>query len=117
MDSKVWAVPSQQTTRNVKIIFPQHNNNNNNRQSKPNTHLTSVSIQRVPMMNLRIPQTYYDEYVFIDREKEAATGRWVLNVIAAHELYKKALQSNKNYSQSYINQSPNVRRIGSDKSI
>jgi len=97
MDRKLWANRSQETTRNLTIIFPKPNI----QQSKPNNHLTSVSIQRVPM-NSRIPQKYYDEYMFIDKEKEAATGRWVLNVIAAHEAYQQALKTN-------IKQSPNVR--------
>jgi hypothetical protein len=43
----------------------------------------------------RVPERSHEEYIFVDREKEAATGRWVLNVIAAHEAYHKTLKINE----------------------
>ncbi|CAF2589479.1 unnamed protein product [Rotaria sp. Silwood2] len=82
---------SQPTTRNGTMIYPDFNT----QQSKILDRLGPVSVQRVnPSRNVQ-PQ-YYDEYLAADKEKEAQTGRWVLNVIAANEAYQKAHMANNN---------------------
>jgi len=101
LDSKVWANRSQQTTGNVTIIFPEQHI----RQLKPVNRFAPVSVQRVNVINSRPSDRYFNEFLIVDKEKAAATGRWVLNVIAAHEAYQQTLKTN---SQPNTQQSSDV---------
>jgi hypothetical protein len=102
IDSKVWADRSQQTTGNVKIIIPEHHHHHH-RQSKPVTVNRSgpVAVQRIHVKS-KTPQRYHEEFIVLDKEKEAATGRWILNVIAAHEAHQQTLKTNKKQSQTNV---------------
>ena len=86
LDSKVWANRSQRTTGNVTVTIP----DSHHRPSKPTTRSIPVLVQHVHVYPRASER--YDEFIFADKEKEAATGRWVLNVIAAHEAYQKELK-------------------------
>ena len=91
-DHNLWINRSQQTTGQVTMIFPEQNR----RQSRP------PAVQHVHV-NARNPDQHYDEFELMDREKQAVTARWVLNVIAAHETYHKTLKVNKSRHQSQVN--------------
>lgn len=101
--TKLWANHSQQTTKNVMVsLFDQRPK----RQSKVTavvTRVIPVSIQRTNQnLHPRVSQRYCDEYYVSDKERDAQTGRWVLNVIAAHEAYQKAIKFQKNNTQTTI---------------
>jgi hypothetical protein len=57
-----------------------------------------VVVQRIHVHS-KVHQTYHNEFIVVDKEKEAATARWVLNVIAAHEAYQKTLKTNQKQNQ------------------
>jgi hypothetical protein len=97
--SKGGANQSQQTIGNVTIRFSEHHLP----QSKPENRFAPVAVRRVNGHS-KVPRRVYDEFIIVDREKEAATARWVLNVIAAYEEYQKGLKTKKNHSQSKIKQ-------------
>lgn len=97
-DNNVWLNRSQQTTGHVTVIFPEHHHHHHRRQSRP------VPVQHAHV-NCRVLPRYYDEFEYMDKEKQAATGRWVLNVIAAHEAYHAALKTNKNRGQLNVRES------------
>ena len=103
LDGRVWAIRSQETAGNVTVSFPEHQN----RHSKVNHQFVPVVVQRIHGHS-KVPRRYYDEYIYEDKEKDAVTGKWVLNVIAAHEAYKKALKSQKQHSQPTIIQASSV---------
>lgn len=106
-DNKLWANRSQQTTKNVTISLFDHRN----RQSKAAvvTRVIPISIQRTNgNNNPRVSQRYCEEYYVSDKERDAQTGRWVLNVIAAHEAYQKAMKIQKNHTQTTIVQTTTV---------
>lgn len=100
-DSKLWANHSQKTTKNVTIsLFDQRN-----RQSKavPVTRIVPVPIQRTNgNNNPRVSHRHCEEYFISDKQRDAQTGRWVLNVITAHETYQKAMRMQKNHTQTTI---------------
>lgn len=96
-DHNVWHNRSQQTTGQVLVIFPEHQSHHR-QQSRPPV------VQHV-YVNARGPQRYFDEFDYMDREKQAATGRWVLNAIAAHEANQAALKANKKRGQSNVRRS------------
>ena len=97
LDSKVWANRSQQTTGHVKIVIKK----SKHRRSKPVDHSAPVVVQHVHAHS-KVQQEEEEEYVAVDREKEAVTGRWVLNVIAAHEEYQKSLKINQKKERSNV---------------
>jgi hypothetical protein len=88
LESKLHVNRSRQTAGNTIITFP----GLIPQQSKA---FGPVSIQRINA-SARARQRYYDEYIVVDREKEAQTGKWVLNVIAAKEANQKAKIPSKN---------------------
>ena len=79
-DGKVWPYRLQQATGNAIVALP----NSNSRQSKTVERVKPVSIHRVKG-NFKAHGRYYDEFIVVDKEKEAQTGRWVLNTIATRE--------------------------------
>ena len=85
IDSKVWMNRSQPTASNVVIILPAQNTH----PSKPNKRRDPVAVQRV-RDDHRAHQSLDDDYSFMERQKHAATGRWVLDVIGAREAYEQA---------------------------
>ncbi|CAF4693634.1 unnamed protein product [Rotaria sp. Silwood1] len=82
---------SQPTTRNGTMIYPDFNI----QKSKTLDRLGPVSVQRVNP-SIKVQPPYYDEYLAAEKQKEAQTGRWVLNVIAANEAYQKGHMTNSN---------------------
>lgn len=92
-DNNIWISQSQQTTGQVTMIFPEKNR----RQSRP------AAVQHVHV-NPRNPDRCHNEFDLTDREKQAVTARWVLNVIAAHEAYHKTLKVNPNHHESKVNE-------------
>ncbi len=104
LHSKVRHNRSQQTTGNVIVTFPEQNV----RRSKPANRFVRTSVQHVTV-NSRPPQQYYDEFMVVEREKQAQTGRWILNVIAANEAYQQAMKTNNDSHQTNTKQSSNVK--------
>ncbi|CAF3669128.1 unnamed protein product [Rotaria sordida] len=90
LESKVWPNRSQPTTRNGTMIYPDFNTG----PSKTLHRSGPISVQRVNP-ETKVQSQDYDEYFVADKEKQAQTGRWVLNVIAANEAYRKLHMSNK----------------------
>jgi hypothetical protein len=103
-EKKVWPSRSRQTTGNVRIIFPDFHP----RQAKTVNRFGRVSVHRINESS-KDHQRYYNEFLVVDREKEAQTGRWVLNVIAARDAYHQAKQPNKNDWHTDPKSSSNVR--------
>ena len=91
LESQLRTNRSRQTAGNTIITFP----GLNPQQSKTTDRFGPVSIQRINA-SARARQRYYDESIVVDREKEAATGKWVLSVIAAREAHKKGQIPNEN---------------------
>jgi len=104
LHSKIRHNRSQQTTGNVIVTFPERNV----RESKHGNRFVRTSVQHVTV-NPRSTQRYYDEFMVVDKEKEAHIGRWVLNVIAANEAYKQAMKINKDSQQINTKQSSIVK--------
>ncbi|CAF0915381.1 unnamed protein product [Adineta ricciae] len=74
---------SQQTIGNVKIAFPGFNQ----RRADPAKRFNRVSVQCVTNHSTA-PSRFFNEYMTIEKEKAAQTGRWILNVISAQEAYQ-----------------------------
>jgi hypothetical protein len=105
LESKLRTNRSRKTVGNTIITFP----GRNPQQSKTTDRSGPVSIQRINASE-RARQRYYDEYIVVDREKQAATGKWVLNVIAAREAHKKGQLPNENDWYMDDKQSPKVSK-------
>lgn len=104
IDSKIWMNRPQRTAGNVVIILPALNTH----PSKPNNRREPVAVQRV-RDDQRAHRPPDDDYSFMERQKHATTGRWVLDVIGAREAYEQA-QIESYYGQTqqapHVSQSP-----------
>lgn len=68
---------SQQTAGNVLITFPDLHN----RTVPAAQRFTRVSVQRVSNTS-RAPTQFFDQYLTVQRDKAAQTGRWILDTMA-----------------------------------
>jgi hypothetical protein len=93
VDGKVWINRSQRTTGNAVIILPEKKR-----------HRGPVAVQRV-RDDHRAHESFDNDYSFMERQKNAATGRWVLDVIAARDAYEQS-QLESYYGRSQ--QAPHV---------
>ena len=107
-NNRQWTNNSQQTPNHVKITLLDQRTHHS-KAALVNTRVIPIPIQRVSAHNPRVSHRYYGEEYFInDKQRDAQTGRWVLNVITAHEEYQKAMKIQKNYTQPTIIQASTV---------
>ena len=90
---RISADRSQQTVGNVMITFPGFNQ----RRADPVKRFHRVSVQCVNNHSTA-PSRFFNEYMTIEKEKAAQTGRWILNVISAQEAY----QNNCNATEKQV---------------
>lgn len=103
LNGKSWVVQSQQNIYNSTLIHA----NDNIRQVKTVDPIAPISVERVHP-HPQIHQRILNDFVVVDKEKEAHTARWVLHVIAAREAYQQALTDNEPIWNSDTKIPPNV---------
>lgn len=69
--NQYWANQSQETTGKVRIIFP-------NAKQHRKVHIVREKISKIQHKKLEMDQ---EEFDYVDHEKHAAVGRWVLQAI------------------------------------
>ena len=74
---------SQQTIGNVMMVLP----GVNQRRADPVKRFNRVSVQCVTNHSTA-PSRFFNEYMTIEKEKAAQTGRWILDVISAQKAYQ-----------------------------